>query len=243
MTNYVIFGPGRVGANMASYLKQLGHKADLISRRQAEAERTNCIDLIEKADIVAAALPDDKLQSWFEAWRAEIGARTAIHFSGAVSVEGAHAFHPLYSFPKALLPISVMKEIAFACPQNGPSFKDIFPGAPNPNFKITEENRARYHALAVLSGNFAAYLWNETAKEFSDFVAAAPEAILKSYFAGVVERFAENPTDSLTGPVARKDKITIEKNLSSLNGNKKLQNLYKAFLAAAWPDHDINNDD
>ena len=130
-----------------------------------------------------------------------------------------------------------MKSIAFACPEDGPAFEDVFPGAPNPHFNIATKDRARYHALAALSGNFASFLWNETAKEFAALGDIPPETVLKSYFNGLVDRFAESPEASMTGPVLRKDSVTVERNLAALADTPKLKQLYEAFLAAAWPDY------
>ncbi|MEO1242384.1 MAG: DUF2520 domain-containing protein [Pseudomonadota bacterium] len=238
MASYVIFGAGRVGVSMASYLEHLGHKVSLISREQAEQHKPECEQLIAEADIIAAAVPDDKLDAWRETWRAKIGSKTTIHFSGAVSIDGMHSFHPLYSFPRLALPVTKMKEIAFACPVGGPSFSDIFPQAPNPYFEISAEDRARYHALAVLSGNLASFIWNETANEFAALTNTPPDKILQSYLGSIVDRFIESPMSSLTGPVDRRDRRTVGKNLDGLAASPKLKGLYQAFLDAAWPDYD-----
>lgn len=236
MASYVIFGAGRVGRSMAGYLEHLGHAVSLVTRFEAEQNRQACEKRIESADVVAAAIPDSKLEGWRDAWRAVIADKTAIHFSGAINLDGVYGFHPLYSFPPLPLPPETMNEIAFACPERGPAFANVFPGASNPHFEIAAENRARYHALAVLSGNFASFLWNETAKEFASLGDIPPETILKTYFSGLVDRFAESPEASMTGPVLRKDSVTVDKNLAALAGNPKLKQLYEAFLTAAWPD-------
>ena len=236
MTSYVIFGCGRVGSNMAAYLRHLGHEVRLLSRDEANSDRAGCAEAIAEANIIAAAIPDDKLPAWRDEWQDEIGGKTAVHFSGAVSIDGGFGFHPLYSFPASPLSIEAMKEMAFACPLNGPRFAEIFPKAPNPHFEIADKDRARYHALAVLSGNLASFVWNETAKEIAGFTGMAPEKIMASYLGSILDGFVENPTSSLTGPIARHDKITVEKNLASLKGDPKLKRLYEAFLAAAWPD-------
>lgn len=238
MTSYVIFGPGRVGVSMASYLEYLGHQVSLISREQAEQHKPECEQLIAEADIIAAAIPDDKLEAWHEKWCAALDGKTAIHFSGAVSIDGMHSFHPLYSFPRLALPVTKMKEIAFACPVGGPSFNDVFPQAPNAYFEIAAKDRARYHALAVLSGNLVSYIWNETANEFAALTSEPPDKILQCYLGSIVDRFVENPTASLTGPIARRDRHTAKKNLQGLAASPKLKALYKAFLNAAWPDYD-----
>lgn len=236
MASYVIFGAGRVGRSMAGYLTHLGHTASLVTRVDAEQRRADCEKLIDSADVVAAAIPDGKLKSWRDGWRDVLGDKKTIHFSGAMTVEDMHGFHPLYSFPISPLAPEAMKEIAFACPLDGPSFADVFPGAPNPHFNVAAEDRARYHALAVLSGNFASFLWNETAKDFAMLGDIPPETILKSYFSGLVDRFVENPEASMTGPVLRKDRLTVETNLDALADNPTLKQLYEAFLSAAWPD-------
>lgn len=237
MANYVIFGAGRVGGNMARYLETLGHGVSLISHALAKSDADVCRKEVAGADIVAAAVPDDRIADWHDRWADAIRHKTAIHFSGAARVAGMFAFHPLYSFPPGEIDTAVMKTIAFACPKDGPQFTDVFPDAPNPNFQIAEEDRARYHALAVLSGNFTAYLWNETAKELAQFSGLAPETIMGGYLASVVDRFLESPTDSLTGPVARRDIQTVEANLAALANAPRLQQLYRTFIDAAWPDY------
>lgn len=241
MQRYVIFGAGRVGVNMAAYLERFGHQVHLLSRRKAETERSFCEDLIHEATIIAAAIPDDKLSAWREDWRAELTHKRVIHFSGALTIDGVSGFHPLYSFPRSKLSFEKLKTIAFACPAGGPSFEEIFPGAPNPHFKISDKDRPRYHALAVLTGNLAGYVWNETAKEFADLSGLPPQKILGSYLESVVDRFVENPTSSLTGPVARHDEITVRKNQESLSDKENLKSLYKAFVKAAWPEFEKQN--
>ena len=221
---------------MAAYLTSLAHNVTLISRREAETDGDYCRSEISSADIVAAALPDSALSDWRAAWADTIGKRPAVHFSGAVSVDGMHAYHPLYSFPPSVLPADVFPKIGFACPEDGPAFTDIFPGAPNPTFSLGDDARAHYHALAVLSGNFAAHLWNETAAAFASAYDAAPADILSTYFESIVDRFRENPLSSLTGPVARGDRISVEANVAALADDPKLSALYKAFLASAWPE-------
>ncbi len=238
MTKYVIFGSGRVGRNMASYLEHLGHGVRIISRREAQSDQTACAAHVEKADIIAAAIPDDKLESWRDEWRPSMGDKIAIHFSGAIAVDGVYSFHPLYSFPKSALSIEKIKSIAFACPSAGPAFNEIFPNAPNPHFEIAEKDRARYHALAVLSGNLVSYIWNETAKDFASLSSAPSERIMESYLNSIVERFVENPTNSLTGPIARRDRVTVNRNLAGLSNSPELKKLYEAFLETAWPDFD-----
>lgn len=232
----LIFGAGRVGASLARYASHLGNEVSVITRERALGDRQAVSALVRKADIVAAAIPDDRIEEWRKTWSPEIGERSAIHFSGALTIEGLRSYHPLYSFPTAPLPPQTMARIAIAREEGAPPFSSILPGASNPEFVVRAEDRPYYHALAVLSGNFAAHLWNEAAKGFSSRFALPPEEILGSYLAGVVDRFRESPLNSMTGPVARRDARTVAANLAALDGEPSLKALYRAFLDSAWPD-------
>jgi predicted short-subunit dehydrogenase-like oxidoreductase (DUF2520 family) len=52
----------------------------------------------------------------------------------------------------------------------------------------------------------------------------------------LVDRFREHPFDSMTGPVKRRDRATVEANLAALENEPELVSLYATFLALAWPD-------
>lgn len=232
----LIFGAGRVGTSLARYAAHLGNEVSIVSRGEALSDRAAVSTRIGKADLVAAAIPDDRLADWREEWAAEIGDRRAIHFSGALTIAGLRSYHPLYSFPIEALAPATMARIAIAREEGAPHFASILRGAANPEFVVRAEDRPYYHALAVLSGNFAAHLWNETAKGVAARFGLPPEEILGTYLAGVVDRFRESPFDSLTGPVARQDAKTVAANLAALAGEPRLKALYEAFLASAWPD-------
>lgn len=230
---FVIFGPGRVGRSFKAYVRHLGHEATLLGRAEGEGEK--CRTLIKAADVVAAAIPDGALQEWAAHWREDLAGRQAIHFSGAVVVEGLWSYHPLYAFPPSALSPETMRGVPFAREENAPPIADLIPGAPNPDFIVKDEDRAYYHALAVLSGNFASFLWNKAAMGFSGRLKIAPDAIVAAYLSGLVDRFREHPFDSMTGPIKRRDRATVEANLAALEGEPELRALYVMFLSLAWP--------
>lgn len=234
-----VFGRGRVGSTFAAYAAALGHEVETIAKPAALARTADARGIVQRADLVAAAIPDDALDQWRTDWAGDTGERRAIHFSGARVVKGMTGYHPLYSFPRAALEPVAMGSIAIAREEGAPPFADMVPGATNPEFVIKAADRALYHALAVVSGNFAAHLWNATAEAFARRFHIAPETVLSPYFASLVDRFAEAPLDSLTGPVARRDARTVELNLDALREDPQLQSLYRAFLASAWPEFPI----
>ncbi len=234
-----LFGRGRLGSSFAAYAVALGHAVETIAKPAALARPVDARQTVERADLVAAAIPDDALEPWRQDWKGDIGARPAIHFSGARVIEGVCGYHPLYSFPRISLDPAVMAGVAIAREEGAPPFADILPGATNPEFVIKAADRALYHALAVVSGNFAAHLWNASAEAFARQFEIAPGTVLAPYFASLVDRFAEAPLNSLTGPVARRDIRTVELNLDALSEDAQLQALYRAFLASAWPEFPI----
>lgn len=226
----VIFGPGRVGRSLAAFAESLEHEPVLVARGEVGE------DVVARADVVAAAIPDDAIADWFARWRTRLAGKRALHFSGARVIEGLPGYHPLYSFPAAPLDPALFGRIAIAREPGAPPFAAIVPGANNPEFTVADEDRAFYHALAVVSGNFAAHLWNETALAFRGRLGPDGGEILGAYFESVVDRFTESPDASLTGPVARRDGATVAANLEALKANPKLHALYEAFLKSVWPD-------
>jgi hypothetical protein len=232
----LIFGAGRVGLSMAGYARHLGVDATIVRRPEAEGDPAIVRERIGRADAVAAAIPDDRIPAWLEQWKEAIGRRTAIHFSGARNFEGMAGYHPLYSFPTTPLVPDVMARIAIVRDKGAPAFASIFSGAINPDYEIEPGDRPLYHAIAVLSGNFAAHLWNESAGVLAARFGIEPASVLGAYLSGLVDRFRERPFDSMTGPVVRKDAATIAANLKALAAEPRLKALYEAFLESAWRD-------
>lgn len=230
-----VFGTGRVGASFVQYARHLRHDVAGAGRRACDENPAAARRAVAGADIVAAAIPDDLLSAWFDEWRSVIGEKTVIHFSGAAEIVGMLGYHPLYSFPKEPLAPETMRQIAIARAVGAPPFSAILPGATNPELEVAVADRAFYHALAVLSGNFAAHLWNETALAFGSRFSTPPGDVMAFYLAGVVERFRENPLNSMTGPVARRDAGSVAANLAALDGHPRLKALYLDFLKSAWP--------
>src|SRR5690606_5892970 len=124
---YAVFGPGRVGRNMAAYLRALGHEARLISRAEAGGAPESRRKLIDGADIVAAAIPDAALKSWADEWLGRLDGRPALHFSGALLIDGMWSYHPLYSFPTSELEAGTLRAMTFARQAGAPPLAEIMP--------------------------------------------------------------------------------------------------------------------
>jgi 2-dehydropantoate 2-reductase len=77
-----------------------------------------------------------------------------------------------------------------------------------------------------MSGNFPQILWRECLSGFENL--GVPHEAFTLYLQKNIENFTANPKQSLTGPLARNDVQTIEKNLAALPPS--LKKLYQAFV-------------
>jgi hypothetical protein len=110
---------------------------------------------------------------------------------------------------------------------DGPSFDDIFPGLPNRSWAIGAEHKPLYHALCVMAGNFPTLLWSKVTGEFEGRL-GLPGNILRPYLARTLENTSQNGSRALTGPLARGDRGTVQRNLAAL-GDDTYTDIYRAF--------------
>jgi len=155
---------------------------------------------------------------------------TFIHSSAASNIPGMQTIHPLMTFADNFYNFEQYQDIPFAViAEEAESLSHRLP-FPNPHFVISPEHQALYHAYAVLMSNIPILLWSITSQAAQEKLSLDPhlfDPILKQS----VENFIQNQGNALTGPIARKDHATIEKNLTAL-GNTPLSGIYKTFLSA-----------
>ncbi|MCC2680423.1 MAG: hypothetical protein K0R29_2999 [Pseudobdellovibrio sp.] len=70
-------------------------------------------------------------------------------------------------------------------------------------------------------------LWAEVFREAGDL--KIPASAFEIYIRTVTENFIEQKSAALTGPLIRKDHQTVQSNLTSLEKNRLLQDVYSAF--------------
>lgn len=231
---YLLIGDGRLATSLLPYLQAEGLTVHQWSRRLKHSGSCNSLsEMAEGADTILLTIRDDALEDFIAEHQSLFEGKRLIHFSGASVVKGAIGWHPLYAFPTTPVLLDMMRTIFFAGEEGAPDFADCFPGLPNPNGKIPPAKKALYHALAVLSGNMSSLIWNEVAKVMQSELHLSPSGILTPYLLANVRNFDQSPADSMTGPVKRGDRETIERNLISLEDHDNLKNLYEAFLKAA----------
>ncbi len=185
--------------------------------------------LDEVADTLLLAISDDALEPFLAA-HPTLARKTCVHFSGSRTVPGAHGLHPLMTFGPKPYSREAYRAIPFVGEQGGLAFSEVFPSLPNPSWAIDPRDKARYHALCVLAGNFPTLLW---AKAFEAFEAQLdlPRAILAPYLEQTLRNTLESGGTALTGPLARGDRGTVARNLDALDGDPYAA-VYRAFARA-----------
>jgi predicted short-subunit dehydrogenase-like oxidoreductase (DUF2520 family) len=159
--------------------------------------------------------------------------KVAVHFSGALSLPGMIAAHPLMSFGKETYTPEFYQKIHFTL-SGCEDLQAALPGLPNPFSILPEEQKPLYHALCVMGGNFTTLLLRKMLTELARM--DIPAAAAQLYTEKIVQNVFANPEGALTGPLARQDAETVARNLEALN-HDPYQKIYGAFLQAHWPSY------
>lgn len=231
---YALLGDGRVARHMHHYLGLLGMQSSCWSRRAdspfntaAHPEaRQRLAEVVYRADSVLLLVSDGAIAELVRQYP-ELRDCRLVHFSGATSVPGVAGAHPLMTFANDLYSLDEYSRIPFMV-EEGQEFEDLLPGLPNPHFQVAIRDKAMYHALCVIAGNFPQILWQSVRERFAGELHLPPDA-LEPYLDRALKNFMSSPDTALTGPLARNDMRTIERNFKSLDGDP-LQDMYRAFV-------------
>lgn len=229
---HLIIGDGQSAFHLSEYFKLLAVDYSQWSRKTNPESELN--KLIETADIIFLLIKDDALIDFYS--RHEIlKEKNCFHFSGALSSFGnCVSMHPLMSFAsRKSFDLKFYESITFVTDQStGSAF---FP-LPNAVQTISPEDKKRYHALCVMSGNFTVLLWMLAKKHFTEI--GLPPQILDSYLKQITRQIIENPDQALSGPLLRKDFKTISSHLSDIKGTE-LEPIYRGFLQSYFAEKDL----
>ena len=234
MLNYAIVGGGRLARHFSYYFHLLETPHSRWTRDRASSFNTFDVpdaelrlrETITKADRVLLLVSDNAIGVLLKQYPF-LHEKQLIHCSGALSFPGVVGAHPLMTFADELYELETYQSVPFML-EAGHSFTDLFPGLSNPNFAINVEDKARYHAMCVMAGNFSQILWKGVSDRFAQQF-DLPAETLQPYLKQLVVNFSQSPETALTGPLARNDVQTIERNLNALNKDP-LQDLYRAFV-------------
>ena len=233
MLNYAIVGGGRLARHFSEYFRLLEIPHSRWTRDRRSPFNTSELpdadlrlrETVANADRVLLLVSDNAIAALLKQYPF-LHEKQLIHCSGALSFPGIAGAHPLMTFADSLYGLDTYQSVPFVL-ETGSGFSELFPALPNPHFSINPEDKARYHALCVMAGNFTQVLWKAVSDRFEQQF-DWPTGILHSYLNQVTGNFIQAPESALTGPLVRNDQQTIESNIDSLSGDL-LQDLYHAF--------------
>ena len=153
-----------------------------------------------------------------------------IHFSGSLVTRKAYGAHPLMTFGPELYTLEKYLAIPFVVDEKAPLFSELLPGLHNPNVRLSEKNKAKYHALCVMAGNFSCILWQKLFTGLGGELGIPPHTA-DMYLRQQTENLLTNYQGALTGPLARGDEATIARNIRALDGDP-FRKIYEAFVEA-----------
>ena len=212
-----VIGRGRVGSAIAARLRARG------------------IELRDNgADVVLLCVPDAAISDTVECQTLVVSQWVA-HTSGATPLAalGPHerrfGLHPLQSFTRSRGPEQQHGAYAAITAETDEAREVGFELARllglEP-FALAEEDRALYHAGAVVAASYLATLHRVAAEIFEEV--GAPVEGLRPLMQGVVDNDFE-----LTGPIPRGDWGTVERHLEVIRRRKpKLEPLYRMLAEA-----------
>lgn len=224
---YGIVGDGRLARHLCHYLGLKGIKALVWSRKSGVPPEA----ALEAADVLWIAISDRAIEP-FLIEHPLLQKKRCVHFSGSLVSKLAIGVHPLMTFGNDLYDLNTYEQIPFVSEVSETETRSLFPRFSNPVFVIGPDPdlKARYHALCVLAGNCTVLLWQKLFREFEAKLGLPSHAAFP-YLAQVTANLVSDPRSALTGPIARGDQATIERNLNSLE-NDPYHEVYRAFLGA-----------
>lgn len=221
---FLLIGNGRVARHFQHYFSLSQISFEIWERSHSLEQLTQ---LLEKTTHILLLISDGAIEDFI---RSHLSTTTAIklHFSGSLVSDQAYGAHPLMTFGAHLYTLEQYQQIPFILDHDCPEFKTILPGLSNQHMRLNKSLKAKYHALCVMSGNFSCLLWQKLLTSFEQEFGLSPE-IAFPYLLQQTQNLLFDAKNALTGPLARGDMITIEKNLAALNTDHS-QAIYQSFV-------------
>jgi len=214
MVNYAIVGGGRLARHFSHYFHLLEIPHSRWTRDCGSSFNTSELldaelrlrETVVGADRVLLLVSDNAIGVLLKQYPF-LHEKQLIHCSGALSFPGVAGAHPLMTFADQLYALDTYQSVPFMC-EAGHDFEDL--------------------SMCVMAGNFSQILWKSISERFEQQF-GLPAETLHPYLKQLSSNFIQSPETALTGPLARNDVATIERNLAALAGDP-LEDLYRAFV-------------
>ncbi|MCK8061030.1 MULTISPECIES: Rossmann-like and DUF2520 domain-containing protein [unclassified Fusibacter] len=253
-----IIGAGRAGINMAKLFIENEHEVAFYDRSSAQLELakscapkariTSVEELIRSSQWLVLSVPDDKIAQVFSSLKLDAATTGVIHLSGALSASvigelnpsiRVVGIHPIRAFASVYDDVSLFKDTYFGVEASSELFelwKAELPTIKDRMIKISEDDKAVYHAAAVMASNYIVTVLNRSIGLYQsigfeeDKATEIAVGLAKTALMNVGSRGVRN---AQTGPLFRGDVKTIEKHLKALTGKDK-----EFYLALARATHE-----
>jgi len=249
-----LVGPGRAGSAFGrSWLAAGGTLADVIARDPASAGEAvarlgggtprGIAGLDADCDILVLAVPDDAVAAVASEIAGKIRCRTAFHLSGALPASALEALRESGAALGALHPLRVFTGSAdetwagaFVAIEGEAAAlsvaESLVTALEARAHRIAPESKPLYHAAATLAAGGTVALISLAARAWA--AAGIPETEARQALAELSERAAAAAVsrgfaDAFTGPVARRDRGTLQAHRDALAAFPDLARLYRLF--------------
>ena len=223
-----IVGPGRAGRSLALALVAVGWPEPVFFGRGDDLGAAGT-----EADAVVIATPDDAIAAVAAALPSTDA--VVIHLSGSRGLAelGGHrrsaALHPLVSLPDPETGARRLRGAWFAT-AGDPIVERVVVALGGRAFFVADEDRAGYHAAAVIASNHLVALLGQVERVAA--IAGVPfDALLDLAEGSLANVRALGPAAALTGPAARGDEETIRRHIAALGDDEAVS--YAALAAEA----------
>lgn len=257
MEPVVLVGAGRAGRALTAALRAAGVAHALVDRERIVEQHgspmfTSRANAVQQAAAILVAVRDGQLDVALDELRERDGVTAGtvlLQVSGSaepaarerITGAGVHygTFHPLLPLIDPSLASFRLQGSVIGVEGDGPAHAVAVKLAARlgaTTIEIPREERAAYHAAAVIASNFpvtlAALAEGLLSRIGVDSVAA--HRAVRALMAASVENLAAAPRalDALTGPIARNDVATVRAHITALHGSRPYHDVYEVVSRA-----------
>jgi len=208
-----VVGGGRAGSSLALALRGVGWPVEVIGRDG------DVVGAAHGVDLLVLAVPDGAIASVARTV-SPVASTVVAHLAGSLGLDvlAPHArtaaLHPLVALPNTDVGAARLAAGAWFALAGDPIVARVVDALGGSSFTVADDDRAAYHAAAVIASNHLVALLDQVA-------AVAPRGVPFDAYLDLVRATVDNvselgPVDALTGPAARGDDATIERHLAAL---------------------------
>lgn len=250
-----VVGAGRVGAVLAAKFRNAGHPVVGVSGRSLASrlriqtllpgiDTVTPAEVVQRADIVVIAVPDDALAAVADRLAAYARpGQVVLHTSGRHGLEvlapftqrGARtiAFHPAMTFTGTEVDLARTCAIGLtALPEDRATAERLVDDLGGTPAWIDDAGRIAYHAALSHGANHINTIVAQAMDVLRDAGVSDPSAILRPLLTAALDNTLDYGDAALSGPVARGDVATVRAHTEQLASDSEILDTYIALARA-----------